>query len=313
MSSLIREKLEFASSNNINTIRGFILRKQQGPYKAIVQIAHGMTEHYERYEEFMTLLAENGYVAVVYDHLGHKHSVEDKADLGYFAPEDGYKCVLSDMATAAGIVRKMFPQLKLFVMGHSMGSFYTRVFAAKYHYLADGILISGTSGPNPMTEPGLAFIAVMMKLKGERYRSKLAVKLMFGKYLDRIPNPKSTRDWLSRDEEYIQKYRRDEYCSFIFTLSGYRDLISIIKAANSSSCYEHTKKDIPYYMFSGDMDPVGDYGEGVKKVYNSYKNAGVEDITLNLYEGGRHEMLNETNKKEVHRDIIIWLDSKYNQ
>lgn len=310
MSSLIREKLEFTSANGVNTIRGFILRKSEGPYKAVVQFAHGMTEHYERYEEIMTLLAENGYVAVIHDHLGHKHSVEDKADLGYFAPKDGYKCVLSDMATIAGRMKKSFPQLKLFLLGHSMGSFYTRVFAAKYPYLVDGVLLSGTSGPNPMIEPGLATISIMMKFKGERHRSKMVVKIMFGRYLDKIPNPKSTRDWLSRDEAYVQKYRKDEYCSFIFTLSGYKDLITIIKISNSEDCFKKTKKDIPYYMFSGDMDPVGDYGKGVREVYEAYKKVGVKDITLNLYEGGRHEMLNEINKTQVHADILNWLETK---
>lgn len=310
MSSLIKEKFSFTSSNGVNTINGFVIRKSEASYKAIVQIAHGMTEHSDRYVDYMEFMAKNGYVMVIHDHLGHKSSVEDKADLGYFAPKDGYKCVLSDLATTAGKIKKNFPQLKLFLMGHSMGSFYIRAFAAKYAYLADGILISGTSGPNSMVDPGLALVSVMTKFKGERYRSKLMVKLMFGRYLDKIENPKTTRDWLTRDDEYIQKYRKDEYCSFIFTLSGYKDLLTIIKVSNSDECFENTKKDIPYFMFSGDMDPVGDWGKGVKTVYEKYKKVGVKDITLNLYKDGRHEMLNELNKDEVYKDILNWLESK---
>lgn len=310
MSLLIKEKFSFKSSNGVNTINGFVIRKENAPYKAIIQISHGMTEYSERYEEFMNFMAENGFVMVAHDHLGHKNSVNSKDELGFFASKDGYKCVLSDLATTAGRMKKSFPQLKLFLLGHSMGSFYARMFAAGYHHLADGVLISGTGGKNPMTKPGLLLLAIMIKLKGEKYRSKFFAKLAFSNYLSKIENPKSSRDWLTRDDTVIEKYRNDEYCRFIFTVTAYRDLITAIKISNSSECFENTKKDIPYYIFSGDMDPVGSWSKGVREVYENYIKSGAEDVTLKLYEGGRHEMLNETNKAEVYSDILNWMETK---
>ena len=299
MLSPIKEKFSFKSSNGTNTINGFIIRPQNPPYKAIVQISHGMIEHSERYEEFMTFMAQNGYVMVAHDHLGHKNSVNDKSELGFMAHKDGYLHVLSDLATTAGRVRKSFPQLKLFMLGHSMGSFYARAFAAKYPYLLDGVEAAGK-----------ALISLLMKIEGEKATSKLIAKIIFGSYLDKIENPKTASDWLTRDEEQVAKYRADEYCRFYFTLSGYKDLISILSLANSKECYENTRKDIPYFIFSGDMDPVGEWGKGVKKVYETYKENGVKDVVLKLYEGGRHEMLNELNKDEVYTDVYNWIESK---
>ena len=310
MSLLIKEKFSFASSNGINTINGFVIRKENAPYKAIIQISHGMTEYAERYEPFMNFMAENGFVMVAHDHLGHKNSVNSKEELGFFASVDGYKCVLSDLATTAGRMKKSFPQLKLFLLGHSMGSFYARAFGAKYPHLVDGLLISGTGSSNPMAGPGLLILKLMIKFKGEKYRSKPFAKLAFSNYLDKIENPKSSRDWLTRDEVVIEKYGKDEYCRFIFTVSGYKDLLTIINVCNSKECFEKTKKDIPYYIFSGDMDPVGDWGKGVREVYDNYLKNGVKDVTLKLYEGGRHEMLNEINKDEVYSDLLNWVESK---
>jgi len=188
MSLLIKEKFSFASSNGINTINGFVIRKENAPYKAIIQISHGMTEYAERYEPFMNFMAENGFVMVAHDHLGHKNSVNSKEELGFFASVDGYKCVLSDLATTAGRMKKSFPQLKLFLLGHSMGSFYARAFGAKYPHLVDGLLISGTGSSNPMAGPGLFLLKLMIKFKGEKYRSKPFAKLAFSNYLDKIEN-----------------------------------------------------------------------------------------------------------------------------
>ncbi|MBQ7815986.1 MAG: alpha/beta hydrolase, partial [Oscillospiraceae bacterium] len=122
MLSPIKEKFSFKSSNGTNTINGFVIRPQNSPYKAIIQISHGMTEHSGRYEEYMNFMAQQGFVMVSHDHLGHKASVNDDSELGFMASKDGYLHVLSDLATTAGRMKKSFPQLKLFMLGHSMGS-----------------------------------------------------------------------------------------------------------------------------------------------------------------------------------------------
>ncbi len=311
MSSLIKEKFSFLSSNGTNTVNGFVIRKVQPPYRAIIQISHGMKEHSGRYEEFMNFMAENGYVMVSHDHIGHGMSVNDKSELGYFAPKDGHIHVLNDLAATAGRVKKSFPQLKLIMLGHSMGSFYARVFAAKYPHLIDGAIISGTGGKNPLAAPGKALIGMFIRFKGDKATSKFITKVIFGSYLSKIKNPKTASDWLTRDEAAVAKYRSDEYCRFYFTLGGYKDLVTIQSLSNTAECFENTKKDIPYLIVSGDMDPVGEWGKGVKQVYENYKNAGVRDVELKLYDGGRHEMLNELNKEEVYADILNWTKEKF--
>ncbi|MBE6877645.1 MAG: alpha/beta hydrolase [Ruminococcaceae bacterium] len=311
MSLLIKENFSFLSSNGTNTVKGFVIRRQQPPYKAIIQISHGMKEHSGRYEEYMNFMAEKGYVMVSHDHIGHGMSVNDKTELGFFASKDGYIHVLNDLATTAGRVKKSFPQLKLILFGHSMGSFYARAFAAKYHHLVDGAVISGTGGKNPLAAPGKVLINLFIKVKGERSTSKLITKVIFGSFLNKIKNPKTASDWLTRDEAAVEKYRSDEYCRFYFTLSGYKDLVAIQSISNTTQCFENAKKDIPYLIVSGDMDPVGEWGKGVKQVFENYKKAGVKDITLKLYEGGRHEMLNELNKEEVYTDILNWIENRF--
>ena len=273
MLSLTKENFSFKSSNGVNTINGIIVRKPQPPYKAIVQISHGMKEHIGRYQEYMEYMANQGYVMVAHDHLGHGKSVDDSSQYGYFAEKDGYLCVLNDIATVSGRVKKSFPQLKLFLLGHSMGSFYARVFAAKYSYLADGIIISGTGGSNPLAIPGKILIDLLIKIKGEKATSKFVTKIIFGSYLKRIEKPKTASDWLTTDQQVVEKYRNDPACRFYFTLSGYKDLVKINSLSNTKECFDNTNKEISYLIFSGDMDPVSEWGKKIVEVYNNYKKA----------------------------------------
>lgn len=308
---MLKQNFSFLSSNGTDTVKGFVIRKPNPEYKAIILISHGMIEHSGRYEDFMEFMAEKGYVMAIHDHLGHKNSVSSDENLGYFAKENGYLYILSDLATSAARLKKSFPQLKLILLGHSMGSFYARVFAAKYPHLLDGLMISGTGGKNPLAKIANIVLNTMIMLKGDRYRSKFVSKLTFKGYLSKIDNPKTPIDWITSDQDIINKNLQDKYCCFTFTLSGYKDLAAINSLANSENCFNHTPKNIPYLMFSGDMDPVGGYGKGVREVYENYKKFGVNDITLNLYPNGRHEMLNEVNRQQVYSDILNWLESRF--
>ncbi|MEG1862588.1 MAG: alpha/beta fold hydrolase, partial [Oscillospiraceae bacterium] len=275
---LIKTNFEFKSSNGINTIRGFKICKAEGPYKACVQISHGMVEHIGRYESFMRYMAQLGFVMYAHDHLGHKNSTEDDSQLGYFAPQDGYKCVLSDLATTAKMAKSENPDLKLFLLGHSMGSFYARAFAAWYSQLIDGVIISGTGGSNKMAAPGKMIVNTLIKIKGEKYHSDFVANLSFKGFLSKIENPKTSSDWISRDEEVVNTYVNDKYCQFQFTLSGFRDLMDINTLSNSEECYKAMDLHMPIYIFSGSMDPVGGFGMGVMEVFEKYKTKGCTDV-----------------------------------
>ncbi len=305
-----KNDFSFTSSNGINTVRGVKIYKEDTQHKAVMVISHGMVEHYDRYMDFMHYLAEDGFVVYMHDHIGHKHSVDSDDQLGYFAPDSGYIHVLGDLLTVVEMAKEENPTLKLFLLGHSMGSFFARAFGGAHGELLDGLLISGTGGPNKAAGAAIGIIKVLKKLKGEKHRSHFMQNMAFGKYLEKIENPDTPSDWITRDKEIVQQYVNDKYCQFVFTLNGFEGLMEIIALSNSDSVYEGTPKDLPVYIFSGSMDPVGGYGMGVMQVFEAYKSAGCADVKVKIYDGGRHEMLNEINRSEVYADVKNWLVSK---
>ncbi len=307
---IIRTEFSFKSNNEINTARGVKIVPADGSCKAILHISHGMVEHYERYDDFMTFMAENGFAVYMHDHIGHKHSVDSDDQLGYFAKEEGYKCILNDLHHTAVMAKADYPGKKYFLLGHSMGSFYARVFASQYTDIVDGVLISGTGGPNKAAAMGGKLVRLLIKLKGDRHRSEFVNNMAFGEYLKKIENPRTKKDWITRDEAIVDKYVADKYTQFIFTLSGFRDLMDIIGLSNDDTTFKNTPDKLPIYIFSGSMDPVGDYGIGIMNVVDGYKSAGCTDVQVKIYDGGRHEMLNELNRREVYSDVLNWLCEK---
>ena len=307
---ILKNEFSFLSSNGTNTVRGIKVYPEAGPYKAMLQISHGMVEHYDRYMNFMEFMAQQGFVVYIHDHIGHKHSVENMDQLGYFAPENGYIHVLRDLLHTAQMAKAEHPDLKLYLLGHSMGSFFGRVFAQVHGDIIDGVLISGTGGPNKAAGAAITIIKAMKKVKGDKYRSQFINNLAFGSYLDKIENPDTPKDWITRDKEIVKQYVADVYCQNVFTLNGFENLMQIISLSNADATFAKTKKDLPIYIFSGSMDPVGGYGIGVMQVFDLYKKAGCTDVTVKIYDGGRHEMLNELNRREVYDDVLNWLVSK---
>ena len=160
-----------------------------------------------------------------------------------------------------------------------------------------------------MAKTGKTLVKTLIAVKGENYRSKTVANITFKGFLSKIDNPSGENDWISRDPEIVKTYMQDKYCQFIFTLSGFNDLMDINILANSPECYRKTDINLPIFIFSGSMDPVGNYGIGVMEVLEKYQKSGCKDIKIRLYDGGRHEMLNETNKDEVYQDINHWLNN----
>ena len=308
--SVIKTEFSFPSTNGINTVRGVRYLPADGQCKAVLQISHGMVEHYDRYDDFMNYMAENGFAVYMHDHIGHKHSVDNDEQLGYFAEDEGYKCILNDLYHTAMMAKEENPGKKYFLLGHSMGSFYARVFASQYTDIIDGVIISGTGGPNKAAAMGGKLVRLLIKLKGDRYRSGFVNNMAFGEYLKKIENPETPSDWITRDKEIVKEYVADKYCQFVFTLSGFRDLMDIMGQSNDKQTFENTPDSLPVYIFSGSMDPVGDYGIGVLNVVDGYKTAGCTDVQVKIYDGGRHEMLNEINRREVYDDVKNWLCEK---
>ena len=276
--------------------------------RGIIQIAHGMTEHAGVYTDFIAALLEAGYGVYAHDHKGHGKTVKREEDYGHFEPNVGWSEAVSDVIFVSETIRKE-QTCPLFLLGHSMGSFLSRRAVQLKGELYDGFLISGTGGnPGILGSIGHKVATIEMKLRGAKTKSPMLNFLSFGNFNSHFKPNRTEFDWLSSDNSQVDKYIADPLCGFICTTSFYRELFSGVLEVNKLDEFKKTPKNLPIHIFSGDRDPVGDMGKGVKEVYENYKKCDVRDVTLRLYENGRHEMFHEVNRDEVFQDLISWLD-----
>lgn len=295
------KSIEVQSTDNIHTLKGLIYIPE-GEIKGIFHLVHGMCEYIGRYAHIFAALAERGYVCCGYDNLGHGKTARDENELGFIAHRDGWKYLVRDVKAFEDAVKKIYPDIPLCLMGHSMGSFIARIAAENYGDGIEKFIICGTGGPNPAAPFGLLATDIMRLLKGEKHKSELVNKLAFGAYNKRFDGD-SEFEWITTDREVINKYAADKYCNFKFTVSAMHDLVKLNQLANRPAWFKNIRKDLPILLISGSDDPVGAYGKGVTRVYNKLKAAGVKDVTLKLYNGFRHEIHNDSCKDQVINDI----------
>lgn len=306
----MKKEFKFKSASGLADIHAARYTPQDlSDVKAVIQIAHGMAEHLERYEPFADFLCDNGFAVYINDHIGHGQSVSSKDELGYFGEKDGWKNFIEDCHTLLQTAKSDFPGKPYFFFGHSMGSFISRSFSAKYASELDGAVFCGTSGPNPGAPVGMKVASLIAKVKGSHYRSKFIDNLAFGAYNKHFEG-RTAFDWLSRDDWQVDKYIADDLCGFLFTAYGYRDMFALLQSVSVKSWFENYPKELPVLIISGAEDPVGNYSKGVKQVYDSLKAAGKQNVTMHLYANGRHEILNEKDAfDEVCKDLIEWTNS----
>ncbi len=275
--------------------------------RVALQIAHGMAEHIDRYDAFATFLAENGILVYGADIAGHGKSIGKSGLKGYFCAENGWDAVLQDMRTLRDVVRTEFPAIPYILMGHSMGSFLARSYAGRDGRDFEAYIFSGTAGKNPML--GIAKFLARREIKkhGAETPSDLLYNLSFGSYNKAFRPNRTAFDWLSRDDEQVDKYVSDELCGFPFSAGAMLDLFNGLSEISSIN-WARRLPDRPILLLSGACDPVGGAGNGVKQVFGWIKKSG-RNAECKLYEGGRHEMLNEINREEVYRDILLFIDT----
>ena len=272
----------------------------QGEIKGLFHVVHGMTEHMERYESFMKEMAAEGYICFGYDHLGHGRTANDRSELGYIAKKGGWKLLVDDVTAFGNAMRAEYGEnLPYILMGHSMGSFIVRL-ASVMGRSPDKLIVMGTGGPNPLAGAGLFLVAILKRLGKAKEISALIHKLAFGAYNKRFKGDGS-RGWLTSDAGIREKYANDPLCNFHFTVSAMGDLINLTKRSNSGKWFKQVKKDMPVLLVAGKDDPVGNYGKGVRVVFNKLKKQG-SLVEIRLYDG-RHEILNDTCKATVVADI----------
>jgi alpha-beta hydrolase superfamily lysophospholipase len=255
--------------------------------RGVVQIAHGAVEHAARYRRVAEELTKNGYIVYANDHRGHGITGEKFGKMGYLGP-GGWESTVYVLNELTEIIKKEWKEIPVFLLGHSWGSFLTQDYIHIWSDKLQGAIFSGTTGL-PLPEV-------------ERDAEGMGLNFL-------IDKPKTPFDWLSRDEYEVQKYIDDPFCGFSTENTGFME--AMVDAWPRLLDPENDKKiskNLAVYIFAGSMDPVG--GEkGVKKLFERYKTAGLNDVTYKIYQQGRHEMFNEINRDEVIKDLILWLDS----
>lgn len=274
----------------------------------IVQIVHGMAEYIERYEDLAQFLGAKGILVTGDDHLGHGKSVPEGGTYGYFCEQDPATVVVRDVHRLKKMTQEDYPGVPYVILGHSMGSFITRNYLFRYGTGIQGAVICGTgSQPQGLVYICRALAAVQGFFLGQKHVAKMIDKLAFGNYNKRISNPKTDFDWLCRDEKVVDDYRKDPLCGFTFTVNGFKTLFTLLYRLNQTANLKNMPEDLPVFFVAGDEDPVGNYGEGVKKAYESFEQAGMKRLKLKLYPEDRHELLNELDKQKVYEDLYSWI------
>ncbi len=290
------------------TLAGWLWAPEIEP-TATIMLLHGMGEHAQRYERIANRLVAQGFVVYAHDHRGHGASAENAEARGYFADADGWDKCISDVCAHLKQIRSQHPEIPHFLFGHSMGSFMAQEVTIRESEQLHGVILSGSNGkPNVLARVGYG-IAVLERLRlGKRGRSRILDKLSFDDF-NRTFQPTRTRfDWLSRDEEEVDKYIADESCGFMSTAQLWKDLLGGISHMSKPERQQQIRPDLPVYVFSGSRDPVGLETRGVRQLLQAWTEAGLTKITYTFYNEGRHEMLNEINREEVEQEIVDWLE-----
>lgn len=303
-------ELTYPSSDGVHSCHAR-LWLPSAPPRAVVQIVHGVADHVARYDAFARFLAEHGFAVCGEDHLGHGQTAAEDGSFGCFGRYDGWTLVTQDIRTLREQMGVRFSGIPYILLGHSMGSFLTRTYLCRYPKTVSAAILSGTGQESALTvAAGKAICSLLCRVKGVEHRSKFVYNLSLGAY-NRAFRPNRTRaDWVCSDEALIDAYLRDPFCTFTPTVGLMRDMMGGLQYISSHRALSQMDVRTPIYLFSGDRDPVGQNGAGVRKVCGYFQKHGCTDVTMKLYPNGRHEMLNEVNKEDVWNDILHWLEER---
>ena len=307
----MKEIFTFPSSDGKTTIHAVRHMPENGEIKAILQIVHGMVEFVERYDAFAKFLTEHGYMVVGHDHLGHGDSVTDKSEWGYFGEPDPLSLLLTDIHTLRTMTQEQYPDVPYFMLGHSMGSYLLRSYLSQYNDNLRGAIIMGTGYiPEKTTNMGFKVVNFLAKIHNWHYVSKFVAKLSFDKPYKRydLTGKDATNSWLTKDPEIVKWYYSEPKCTYMFTINGYKGLFQAVQCSCNFENIKKVPNKLPLFIVSGQDDPVGNNGIGVKKVYDLFAQGGSLDLTYKLYPNDRHEILNETDKEEVYADLLSWMN-----
>ena len=302
----------FTSKDDRHTkIHAIKWEPENGQVVAVLQLVHGMQEYIERYSEFAEYLTERGFAVYGHDHIGHGRSVADVSERGKMFCENPDNVMIKDMYTNYGIIKKEYPGKPYFILGHSMGSYLLRKYlSVKSSALTNvnGAIIMGTGSESSLAiTSGLMLCKALMAVKGRDVPSDFIHGIMFGKSYEGSDESGDavSNSWLSKNADNVREFLA--YDGGKFSLNGYMVLLRSTLFDNKMKNIKRMNLDMPVIFVSGDQDPVGGMGEGVKRAYEQFKAAGVKDLSIKLYEGDRHEILNELDRDKVYADLYEWM------
>lgn len=302
----------FLSTDGKTQLHGMRWEPEGGSVRAVLQICHGVAEHIARYDAFARYLNGLGIAVVGHDHLGHGLSLPEGGTPVYFGAGNTWNTVVDDIYVLHQRIRLWYPDVPLCIMGHSMGSFLTRTYLIRYPGTVKAAVIMGTGWqPKAVIAGGMAVAKAVGAVVGENGTSDLVTNLAFGAYNKLFAPNRTSCDWLSADEDNVDAYMADPLCGADATVGLFRQMLSGIRFNQKLSNLRQMGPRIPVLFVAGEKDPVGDCGNGVRRTYQEFRRAGVQDCTLKLYPGLRHEILNEkAQQQQIFEDIGQWLTSK---
>lgn len=302
------KEIKLPSNDGVHELH-VVIWEPETEVRAVLQISHGMTEMITRYDHFAEFLNTKGILVIGNDHLGHGETAGCDEDLGYFCPQNMSETVVKDLHSVTQYAKKEYPNVPYFLLGHSMGSFMARRYLMTYGEELTGAVIVGTGSQKRLVLVSGKIVSSLIQLfKGDRYRSKFLLLAAFGKYNERFKEAGHHCAWQTKDEKVWEFCANNKYCNFIFTVNGYKTLFDVLSFIQKKKNIAGIPKKLPIFMVAGMDDPVGNYGKDVQNIFETYQQTGIEDIRIKLYEGDRHEILNELDKDVVYHDIYSWLE-----
>lgn len=290
--------------------------KEKDDIEGIIQIAHGLGETTEYYEEFASFFRKNGYVVYLNEALGHGRTAGDINDSNYKynagnAGIDGLNHMVVDLKILTENIKKKYPNKKIFLLGHSLGSVISQIYAYKYGDGINGIICTGAI--SELNEERFEYLLQVARSEIEkRGRLEPSVEVfnaLFGDLNDKFKPARTEFDWITSDEKLLKESLESPYANIFFNVGFYFDFINALKDRNEKNNIEKIPKDLPIFFLSGSKDPLSDNGNGIKELFNIYKEQRLKDISFNMYEGKRHSILRETNRNLMFKDILHWIDS----
>ena len=277
--------------------------------RGVLLVAHGGAEHGARYATMAKSLNRQQYSVWVADHRGHGESLLGSGQLGDMGNENVWRQVVDDMLMLARNIRTDNPGVPIFLLGHSLGSLVAQMALIEYSSLFTGAILSGAPSLDTFAALKPVLEALIEANGREAVDDNLQAELI-ANFNSVIDNPRTDSDWISSDAAVVDKYKQDPLCGFAYPNGVWLDIVTASEVTQDIQALSNIDSEFPIYIFSGENDPVHLNQTGLTTLMEQYRQAGISDIQLTVYEGGRHEMFNETQRSKVVNDLVGWMNKK---